>query len=52
MKQFNMSLHEVLWEHSWVNLVMLTAPFFDDKKEDKTQGVDPMDLYNQFKQWQ
>lgn len=49
MKQFAMPMEDVLWKHSWINLVMLTAPFLDkDKKEDETKVIDPMELYRTY----
>lgn len=36
MKTFGLSKDQVLWEYSWLNLVMMCAPYSDtDEKETK-----------------
>ena len=41
MKSFNLSKEQILWEYSWLNLVMMAAPYSGStKKEGKTDTVD------------
>ena len=50
MKHFGMTYSEVLWGHSWVNLVMLMEPFADTGagKADEVKELTPAEMFKLF----
>ncbi len=38
MKSFNLSKEQILWEYSWINLVMMAAPYSSKGGSDTENG--------------